>query len=259
MSMSELKESEINALRRVCECLFIQVPEHVAQDVKTKAEAVIALAQCSHRAAVAGPQCDIEAEIANAAALSNRGRFEEAFNVLVHALRAAAASFPTPAETLECRSLGYVYEQPRDRQWCVTHNQLISKCDYAPPERTRVEGEQVSIESAYNDAIEDAKTAIREERAHVDDPYAAATFINAIARKCCPRQYAVRKGKDMHLVTNNEPRANVISELCGALETAINSVECASIDQAGEELPWYKQALNALESAGHPWTGQRRQ
>lgn len=56
MSMSELKESEINALRRVCECLFIQVPEHVAQDVKTKAEAVIALAQCSHRAAVTGPR-----------------------------------------------------------------------------------------------------------------------------------------------------------------------------------------------------------
>jgi hypothetical protein len=43
---------------------------------------------------------------------------------------------------------------------------------------------------AYNQAIEDAKAAIRGEK--VDDPYAAATFINAIARKCSPHVYVNR-------------------------------------------------------------------
>lgn len=44
--------------------------------------------------------------------------------------------------------------------------------------------------TAYNQAIEDAKAAIRGEK--VDDPYAAAIFINAIARKCSPHVYATR-------------------------------------------------------------------
>ena len=43
--------------------------------------------------------------------------------------------------------------------------------------------------TAYNQAIEDAKNAIRGEK--VDDPY-AATFINAIARKCSPNVYVNR-------------------------------------------------------------------
>jgi hypothetical protein len=34
------------------------------------------------------PAVDVDAEIAHASALSNRGRFEDAFSVLVHALRA---------------------------------------------------------------------------------------------------------------------------------------------------------------------------
>jgi len=46
---------------------------------------------------------------------------------------------------------------------------------------------------------------------------------------------------------------------CMALETAINTVECASIDvKTGEELPWYKQAHNALVLAGRPWDSIRR-
>jgi len=44
--------------------------------------------------------------------------------------------------------------------------------------------------AAYNQAIEDAKAAIRGEK--VDDPYAAATFINVIARKCSPHVYVNR-------------------------------------------------------------------
>jgi hypothetical protein len=43
---------------------------------------------------------------------------------------------------------------------------------------------------AYNQAVEDAKEAIRGE--HVDDPNAASTFINAIARKCSPHVYVNR-------------------------------------------------------------------
>jgi hypothetical protein len=61
--------------------------------------------------------------------------------------------------------------------------------------RKVLDGPQCSLENttafkAYNQAIEDAKAAIRGE--HVDDPYAAATFINAIARKCSPHVYVNR-------------------------------------------------------------------
>lgn len=39
--------------------------------------------------------------------------------------------------------------------------------------------------------------------------------------------------------------------LMEALQTAINTVECASIDpQTGEELPWYRQAKAALDKIG---------
>lgn len=50
-----------------------------------------------------------------------------------------------------------------------------------------------------------------------------------------------------------------LNALCDALETAINTVECASIGLDGEELPWYKQAHKALALAGRPWTGRRGQ
>lgn len=49
--------------------------------------------------------------------------------------------------------------------------------------------ESTAVFKAYNQAIEDAKAAIRGER--VDDPHAAPTFINAIARKCSPHRYAM--------------------------------------------------------------------
>lgn len=42
---SELKESEISQLRRACECLYLEVPAPIADDVKAKAEAVIAIIQ----------------------------------------------------------------------------------------------------------------------------------------------------------------------------------------------------------------------
>jgi chromosome segregation ATPase len=46
---------------------------------------------------------------------------------------------------------------------------------------------------------------------------------------------------------NAELRAKV-EELGAALKTAINTVECASIDlKTGEELPWYKAAKAALK------------
>jgi hypothetical protein len=43
---------------------------------------------------------------------------------------------------------------------------------------------------AYNQAVNDAKAAIRGEK--VDDPYTAATFISAIARKCSPHRYVAQ-------------------------------------------------------------------
>lgn len=50
--------------------------------------------------------------------------------------------------------------------------------------------------------------------------------------------------------------APVVDALCTALETAINSVECSSVDSdTREELPWYKQAHEALRLAGRPWKG----
>lgn len=52
--------------------------------------------------------------------------------------------------------------------------------------------------------------------------------------------------------------AEIVKELCIALEVAINTVECASLDKDGNELPWYKGAKKALEAAGRPWTGIRR-
>jgi len=46
-----------------------------------------------------------------------------------------------------------------------------------------------------------------------------------------------------------EERARNV-KLAGALKTAINTVECASIDlHTGEDLPWYKQAQAAIEAA----------
>lgn len=42
---TELKESEISALRRACACLFLAVQEDIARDVQGKAEAVITLLQ----------------------------------------------------------------------------------------------------------------------------------------------------------------------------------------------------------------------
>jgi hypothetical protein len=50
--------------------------------------------------------------------------------------------------------------------------------------------EETAVFKAYNQAIDDAKSAIRGER--VDDPSAAPTFINAIARKCSPHRYAAQ-------------------------------------------------------------------
>lgn len=61
------------------------------------------------------------------------------------------------------------------------------------------------------------------------------------------------------MTTKTSDNNSAINELCDALETAINTVECASIDTtSGEELPWYKQAHHALELAGRPWKGERR-
>ncbi len=57
-----------------------------------------------------------------------------------------------------------------------------------------IEGRAVEEKSvaftAYNQGVEDALAAIRGEK--VDDPYAAPTFINAIARKCSPHVYVNR-------------------------------------------------------------------
>lgn len=54
--------------------------------------------------------------------------------------------------------------------------------------------------------------------------------------------------------------APVVDALCTALETAINSVECSSVDSdTREELPWYKQAHEALRLAGRPWKGIRHE
>lgn len=47
--------------------------------------------------------------------------------------------------------------------------------------------------------------------------------------------------------------SEIIDQLCDALKTAINTVECASLDKNGQELPWYKQAHAALRTAGRPW------
>lgn len=56
------------------------------------------------------------------------------------------------------------------------------------------------------------------------------------------------------------PASAAVDALCMALETAINSVECGSIDSnTGEELPWYKQAHEALRLAGRPWKGIRHE
>lgn len=42
-----------------------------------------------------------------------------------------------------------------------------------------------------------------------------------------------------------------VTDLINALKTAINTVECASIDpNTREELPWYRQAKAALTKAG---------
>lgn len=56
-----------------------------------------------------------------------------------------------------------------------------------PVSRASVAAPQGDAFTAYNQAIEDAKAAIRGEK--VDDPFAAAVFINAIARKCSPHVY----------------------------------------------------------------------
>lgn len=65
------------------------------------------------------------------------------------------------------------------------------------------EGGKSAMFTAYNQAIEDAKAAIRGET--VDDPWAAAVFINAIARKCSPHVYVNR------LSATASPAAPVVS------------------------------------------------
>src|ERR1051326_7104445 len=82
----------------------------------------------------------------------------------------------------------------RDSHYC---RECMGRCELV--NAAYEEGRQACIEgrvvedvafTAYNQAIEDAKAAIRGEK--VDDPYAAATFINAIARKCSPHVYVNR-------------------------------------------------------------------
>jgi len=50
-----------------------------------------------------------------------------------------------------------------------------------------------------------------------------------------------------------------VNSLCSALESAINTVECASTGPDDEELPWYTRAKAALLLAGRPWTGERHE
>jgi hypothetical protein len=52
------------------------------------------------------------------------------------------------------------------------------------------------LQAAYSQAIEDVKEVIRRE--NVDDPYAAATYINAIARRCSPHAYINRLVDDLN-------------------------------------------------------------
>jgi|SRR6185369_13481793 len=137
------------------------------------------------------------------------------------------------------------------------------------------------IVDAYNRGVDDAKEAVRLEGS---DKWEGAEFkpyfITAIARYCGPNRAAgaqcdacgkivnetlasqssagveglfcheCRHGKNCDCQEGKDP----IDARCTALETAINTVECASIGPDGQELPWYKQAHEALRLAGRPWT-----
>jgi hypothetical protein len=74
--------------------------------------------------------------------------------------------------------------------------------------------------AAYSQAIEDAKAAIWGEK--VDDPYAAAIYINAIARKCSPHVYVNRLAtalteKSAHgdLLPSGTSTQTSVAEQCG--------------------------------------------
>lgn len=42
------------------------------------------------------------------------------------------------------------------------------------------------------------------------------------------------------------PLSMITKKAIAALKTAVNSVECASVDPDGKELPWHKQAMDAI-------------
>lgn len=44
---------------------------------------------------------------------------------MIEQLTAMGDSAAAPAP---CQVLGYIYDRPKDQRWCVTHNQLMSKC-----------------------------------------------------------------------------------------------------------------------------------
>ncbi len=57
----------------------------------------------------------------------------------------------------------------------------------------------------------------------------------------------IKVAESEHLAAVDSSEGKEIDALRDALETAINSVECASIClQTGEELPWYRKAKKAL-------------
>jgi hypothetical protein len=141
--------------------------------------------------------------------------------------------------------------------------------------------QQRIITDAYNRGVDDAKDAVRLEGSDKWEgsefkPY----FITAIARYCGPNRAAGYQcdacGGIVNEISVSQSSAGVeglfchtcrhgkgckceddqpdpVDALCSALETAINTVECASLGADGEELPWYRQAHTALELAGRPW------
>lgn len=67
---------------------------------------------------------------------------------------------------------------------------------------------------------------------------------------------AARKAMTDHVLTcparPEQKLLDLVSTLCDALEVAINTVECDSLDAQGNELPWYAGAKKALALAGRP-------
>jgi hypothetical protein len=110
--------------------------------------------------------------------------------------------------------------------------------------------EDLSIFRAYNQAIEDAKAAIRGEKA--DNPYAAATFINAIARKCSPHRYVTQAMTEVKHAADlaYDARANTISECVEKL----NALSTLPFDA----VPYIRRddAVAALESLRERGTQQ---